>query len=602
MMLGEEDWGYMLDTDPDIDYAAQNPILIEAGNGNIVKILFEYDAEIVRLVKKLPYSRFNGEYWVTFRRHLVYLMEILEKDFEIDMDSELQDFYTQELARIDALGRLPELPTQPIYPGLKVELAPFQNAGARFLGLGNKILADETGAGKTAQAFVGALAKKREGTVRRILIVAPSKVKKEWVNQIEEFTDATVVNVRGTPKQRMKQLGLAANADFTVINYDLIKIREGNNFDAPKSKRKIEIPSQELEVLLNIGYDLVIFDEATYAMNYHTQRTKGANKLARKAKFAWGLTGTPLMNNLKELYNVVRLIDPHFFNMNWPEFERHYTNAITGEPIKSKLPELHKKLAPIMLRRLKKDVMPELPPLVEMNRYTNLEDHQGRVYAEAEKELVVYLGTKIKDGTAAHLVIKGALARLTRLKQICAHPGLLEATEESNAAGKLNLLKDVLENEINKEDKVIIFTQFEKMVRIMEEEFRHLNPLKIVGGMSEKQTDEAKRKFKELPEHRVMFLTTAGGMGLNLQSANYVILYDQLYNPQMMKQITDRAHRKGQMKKVTAIWLWTEGTIEEKVWEILKKKKGLFDAVIEGVEDEELAKRLTLEDLKEIVR
>lgn len=599
-MFEAEDWMY----NPEIEEPNLLTVTLDPGAGNIVKVVFDYDDNIVKVVRKLPYSRFNGEYWVTFRRHLVYLMALLEEsDHEVCIHPELQDFYASELARIDALGKPPELPATPLELELKIDPAPFQNVGARFLMLGNKILADETGAGKTLQAMIGALAEKKAGTVRRILIVAPAKVKKEWVNQIEEFTGASVINVRGTPKQRMKLLGLAPNADFTIVNYDLIKVREGNNFEGIVSKRKIEIPSQELEILMGIGYDLVIFDEVTYAMNAMAQRSKGSNRLARKAKFAWGLTGTPLMNNLKELYNVVKLLDPHFFNMTWPEFERHYTNAITGEPIKSKMSELHKKLAPIMLRRLKKDTDPELPELVEMNRYADLAEHQARVYAEAEKELVVYLGQKIKDGTAAHLVIRGTLSRLTRLKQICAHPILVGETKQAVASGKLDLLKNILSEEIDlHNDKVIVFTQFEQLIETLENSIHQFGTTKITGKMSERQTDEAKERFKNDPDCRIMFITTAGGMGLNLQSANYVILYDQLYNPQMMKQITDRAHRRGQKKTVTAIWLWTENTVEEKIWSILKKKKGLFDAVIEGIQEEELSKKLTIDDMKEIMK
>jgi len=577
---------------------------LEAGSGNMIKILFEPNENIIRQVRKLPFNRPVGDHWVTFRRHVLKFLELCEQNnIQTILDPVLQDFVSSEIARIESLGRLPTLLASPIELQLKLQLAPFQNQGARFLGLGNKILADETGVGKTAQAFIGALAKKKEGIVRRILIVAPAKVKKEWANQIEAFTDATYVVVGGTPKKRIEQLGQSSMVDFTIINYDLIKVGRGNKFNTSPAKREIELPSQELEVILNIGFDLVIFDEVTYAMNRDAKRTKGADKIARKAKFAWGLSGTPLMNNLMELFNVVRLIDPTFFGgMSWGEFAAYYTNAVTGEPIKKKMPELHKKLAPIMLRRLKQDVLPELPPLVEMNRYATLAEHQGRVYRDAEKELKVYLGTKVSDGTPAHLVIKGALARLTRLKQISAHPRLVGDVEEAHASGKLDLLKDVIANEIPGDDKFIVFTQFEKMTRILEEELKEYGTLKIVGGMSERATEDAKKQFREDPTKRIMLLTTAGGMGLNLQTANWVILYDQLYNPQMMKQITDRAHRNGQKKKVSAIWLWTEDTVEERIWAILKKKKNLFDVVIEGKEEEALASKLTLDDMRELMK
>src|SRR5271154_5576545 len=183
---------------------------------------------------------------------------------------------------------------------LKIPLMPFQELGVKFLGLGNGILADETGVGKTSQAFVGALDMLRQGRATRILVVCPNKVKKEWANQIEEFTNASYVVIDGTMKKRMKQYENAKLNQFTIINYDLIKAHIGNNFEKLGRKR-IYIPSPDLKILLDIGYDLVIFDEATYTMNYKSFRTVGAKMLAEKAKISWGLTGTPLMNKLDEL-------------------------------------------------------------------------------------------------------------------------------------------------------------------------------------------------------------------------------------------------------------------------------------------------------------
>jgi SNF2 family DNA or RNA helicase len=251
-----------------------------------------------------------------------------------------------------------------------------------------------------------------------------------------------------------------------------------------------------------------------------------------------------------------------------------------------------------MIHRPKEVILKDLPPLVNIHRYLTMEGEQLKLYEKTLKDIKIYFGNSLEDSTPVYLLIQNVLSQMMRLKQICVHPKLLEysagTVSQDYPSPKLELVKELLDTELEGE-KVVIFTQFEKMVRIMKEELREYGITEITGSLSPEERKKMIDQFQTDPSTRVMLLTAAGGMGITLTAASTIILMDQLWNPAIMDQITARLHRIGQKNTVKAVWLWIENSIEEKIWKVLQKKSQMFKSLMEGGEAGEVLKKEDIE-------
>ncbi len=311
------------------------------------------------------------------------------------------------------------------------------------------------------------------------------------------------------------------------------------------------------------------------------------------------LSGTPIENSLDELWSLFDFLMPSFLG-SYDRFVDKYIRVSGGEQTKN-LEYLKKKVAPFIMRRMKADVLKDLPPVSEIVYHCQLTDVQQelyRSYAEsARSELVKLVERDGFDRVQIHV-----LATLTRLKQICCHPAIFakEKAEPGDSA-KYEMLMDLLQTLIEGKHKTVIFSQYTRMLQLLREDLEGRGIRFAYLDGSTKNRLEIVKQFNE-DETIPVFLVSlkAGGTGLNLVGADTVIHYDMWWNPAVENQATDRVYRMGQKKNVSAYKLITLGTIEEKIAELQKRKKGLVKKVV-SCDDEAIAK-LTWEDVLELLR
>lgn len=337
---------------------------------------------------------------------------------------------------------------------------------------------------------------------------------------------------------------------------------------------------------------LVILDEAHRIKNPKSQITKNMIRVLDPAGRKVLGTGTPLENNIQELWTLTNFCRKDILGSYYKFIERYVEVDFFGSPIAPKpqmIPELMNKLEPIMLRKTKAEALPDLPPLTVMNYPVEMTKRQKELYSQVKEGII-----EIAKEAGTDFTYLEALAQITRLQQLCDSPALLRKVFEDDSlpeeSGKLNDLANIL-SEINpKENKFILFSQYSEMTDILHKWLQDNNILRkeqigyVKGGINARRIEEVRKGFQE-GDIQCVLMTTAGNYGLDLYEATYVICFDQLFNPQKMEQIYSRAHRNGAKKPITAINLITKDSYEENKLDILERKRDLFKAVIENDED-----------------
>lgn len=447
---------------------------------------------------------------------------------------------------------------------LKSKLYPYQEEGMLHLTFqGRAILADEMGLGKTIQAIGACVLLKKLHNINRVLVISPASLKGEWEEQIIKFCDLPVQIIEGTRGKRLLQY--KKDFFFSLASYEQIR------FDF-KDIQEILSP------------DLIILDEAQRIKNWHTQTAKIVKKL--NSTYAFVLTGTPVENRIDEIYSIVQFVDPNIFKSLFRFNRDFYSFDEKGNPKGYKnLNELNRRLNPILCRRLKKDVEEQLPERTTNNYYVRLHEEQIKRYDEY-KLYVSRLLSIMKKRPLKEEEMKELQRHLACMRMVADSPYILD--DSCKISPKIDELEEILSELIsNPENKIIIFSEWERMLMLVKEKACKLN-LDFAwhtGSIPPKKRREEIKRFKEDLKCKLFLSTDSGSMGLNLQAANIVINLDLPWNPARLEQRIARAWRKNQTRKVQVINLIAENCIEHSITKILALKQILSDRILDSKGD-----------------
>ena len=474
--------------------------------------------------------------------------------------------------RLTAFTGLPRVP-QP--KGLDAEMRPYQHEGLDFLawtasiGLG-AVLADDMGLGKTLQALAWLMhLKETEAAPAPSLVVCPASVMHHWAREAKRFSPDLKVMVLESGRERAGHRAKVTQHDLVITNYALLR--------------------QDIAFWRELPLRAVILDEAQQIKNPSAAVTRAALEL--RARYRVALTGTPLENRALDLWSIVSFVHPGFLGSRSAFSTRYDTPE--APPHRRRL--LAARLRPLLLRRLKQQVAQELPPRVEERIDCALTAGQRRLYLAELGRARAFLGTLLSDPQGLERNRMPVLATLTRLRQICCHP-LLAGGREGLGSGKFDALFELLEPLLEEGHKVLLFSQFVECLKIIETEFGKRGvPYHMLTGQTTRR-ERVVSAFTDDPKPCVFLLSLrAGGLGLNLTAASYVILFDPWWNPAIEAQAIDRTHRIGQTRTVIAYRLLTEGTVEERIWELQQRKSALAKDLLG---EESFARSLSRTDLE----
>ena len=460
--------------------------------------------------------------------------------------------------------------------GMEDILRPYQITGYRWLcslahyGMGG-ILADDMGLGKTLQTITYVLA--NPGT--RALIVCPTSLAYNWQDEFSKFAPQIATQIiSGTPQERADLMQQSTDVPVWITTYPLIR-------------KDVDLYKAQI-------FDACFIDEAQFIKNPTSLGAKAVKAVQAKHRFA--LTGTPIENTLSELWSIFDFVMPGFFG-RYRQFEECYEKPILRDHDSVQMQKLRRKIRPFVLRRMKKEVLTELPDKIETRRMAEMGAKQRKIYESYLARIQMELAGDEENTPGGNRM--QVLAALTRLRQICCHPATF-ASNYHGGSGKLDLLMEQLPDILEGGHSVIVFSQFTSMLSIIAHELKQRNiPFFYLAGSTSAQ--ERKREVKEFNRGEVkVFLISlkAGGTGLNLTGADTVIHFDPWWNPAVEDQATDRAYRIGQKKKVQVIKYVMKDSIEEKIYELQKRKKQLSDQLIQA--GESFVTQLTMEEIKEL--
>ena len=519
------------------------------------------------------YKNDDNKYIVkTYRAGLISEMENL--GLKLKMSRRFNKFWKQ-ISTFSTMD-VPSLPK-----GINAEFREYQTRGFGWLwfmyqyGL-NGILADDMGLGKTLQALALLQKAKEKNKKAPNLVICPTSVVFNWENEIEKFApNLSCLKLTGADRKDLfKEI---PKYDVIITSYALIRR------DIAKLKKQ--------------EFRYVILDESQNIKNADSMTAQSVKQLNCKHKLA--LSGTPIENRLEELWSLFDFLMPGFlFDKN--EFNYRYVTPIMEREDKTVEKRLKSQIYPFILRRMKRDVAKDLPDKIENVAYCELTPEQKDFYMEVMDSTREELFKSIEE-KGIEKSRMSIFSALLRLRQICCHPRLYdkENVKGINESGKFEQLKTMLEEIIAEKHRVLLFSQFVDMLDIIKEWLTKAGIKHEYLTGSTKDRQEVVERFNSDPTIPIFLISLkAGGTGLNLTGADYVIHYDPWWNPAVEDQATDRAYRIGQTKKVFVYRMITKGTVEEKIQKLKSRKRDLVDSVISV--DRNIGKSLTYEDLKDI--
>lgn len=464
---------------------------------------------------------------------------------------------------------------------LRVPLYPYQKAGVEFaFRQGRVLIADEMGLGKTIQAIGAAVLLQKHGLVGSVMIVCPTSLKYQWKSEIAKFTGATSCVVEGGLHARIDTL---ANDDsfFKIISY------------------------QSLTNCVNYGLpgmpDLIIYDEVQRLKNWDTKMAKAMRKLS--SNYVVALSGTPLENRLTELYSVMQLVNQYVLGPYWKFVDFTTDTDSTGRVVGYRnLNVIGEQLKGSLIRRLKKDVALQMPPRSDKNLFVPVTKEQMAIHDDAKWQVGILLNRWRRMGFLPEKDRTRLMLLLSKMRMAADSTFILDQASryDTKIDEALNIIEEIIENG---PEKIVIFSQWERMQRVMAGEleaqgigFRFLH-----GGVPSAKRGDLINHFLSNPDCRVFLSTDAGSTGLNLQAASVVINFDLPWNPAVLEQRIARVFRLGQQRHVQVINMISVGTIEEQMLNTLAFKTGLFEGVLDGGDDAIVLSDKKFERIAELV-
>ncbi|MBR3770903.1 MAG: DEAD/DEAH box helicase, partial [Clostridium sp.] len=503
------------------------------------------------------------------------------------LDKIIDDFDAIEYEKTNTYKSLLEEIGQPksvkveVPDNVKAQLRPYQVVGYKWLytlsqnKLGG-ILADDMGLGKTLQTitYIASIIEQKKDVV--FLVVSPTSLVFNWQEEFEKFAPhISTIIVEGTPEERVAQIERVKDYQVIITSYPLIR--------------------RDIEHYAKYQFHTMFIDEAQFIKNPHSQNAKSVKQVRASHKFA--LTGTPIENSLSELWSLFDFIMPNYL-YNHSKFIERFEKPIVKDGSKEVLEDLGKHIEPFILRRMKSEVLTELPDKIESKMMAEMTPEQEKVYQAYLQNIRQELSAEISKSGLEKSRMQ-ILAALTRLRQICCHPATFLENYEGDS-GKLKLLSQIVNEILENGHRILIFSQFTSMLEIIAEELKkqEIEYFYLSGNTKIKERKDYVTRFNEGEGSVFLISLKAGGTGLNLTGADVVIHYDPWWNPAVEEQATDRVYRIGQKKSVQVIRLLTKNTIEEKINKLQKRKKELSDSVIQS--KEVFINQLSREELEEL--
>ncbi|MGB3210308.1 MAG: DEAD/DEAH box helicase [Desulforhopalus sp.] len=502
---------------------------------------------------------------------LVHPLAALQLEKVADLAHTVADAgWQQQIQKIrDAQDFKPALPST-----LQAELRVYQREGFEWLarlahwGVGG-CLADDMGLGKTIQSLAIILKLADQGPS---LVVAPTSVSNNWQSEVRRFTPT--INIKFlTGKDRDKSISELGKFDLLITTYTLLQ--------------------QESELLSTVKWQAVILDEAQAIKNSATKRSRAAMSL--QAQFKLITTGTPIENHLGELWNLFHFINPGLLG-SLNSFNERFAVPIERYQDREAKLKLKKLIRPFILRRIKSQVLEELPSRTEVTLNVEMSSEEAHFY-EALRQNAIDMLENAREKKGRHLQI---LTEIMKLRQACCNPRLLDSNSAVESS-KLRVFASVIEELLSSRHKALVFSQFIGHLSIIREylDKQGISYQYLDGSTSTKQRKIRVDAFQAGEGDLFLISLKAGGLGLNLTAADYVIHMDPWWNPAIEDQASDRAHRIGQTRPVTIYRLVCKNTIEEKIVRLHQEKRDLAGSLLEG---SDISAKMTSEDLLDLIK
>ncbi|TWU08334.1 DEAD/DEAH box helicase [Stieleria varia] len=494
---------------------------------------------------------------------VMHRIEALESNGrEVTIYPDAEDFIQRQLLQNELTRQCAEIRQNPHGHPLRTELLsaellPYQMDGIAFAAsAGRAILADDMGLGKTIQGIGVAELLSRMADIKRVLVVCPASLKSQWRTEVARFCGRSVQVVLGTAAERCEQY--RSDTFFTVCNYEQVL--------------------RDLEPIESVDWDLIILDEGQRIKNWESKTSNVIRSL--RSPFRLVLSGTPLENNLGELFTVARFVDEHRLGSAFKFFNRHRVVDDNGKTIGYyRLDELRKTLQPILLRRTRGEVSKQLPERTDEIVRVTPTDEQMEIHAGQMQVVAQIVGKKYL--TEMDLL---RLRRALAMARMSCDSTFLVNQQEPEYSSKLERLGELLQGLIDDPSrKIVLFSEWKRMLDRVEKRLDEIgcDYVRLDGSVPQKKRPPIVAKFQDDPECRVILMTNAGSTGLNLQSANVVINCDLPWNPAVLEQRIARAHRMGQKNPVHIYNMVSAGTIEEELLDTLASKQELANASLD---------------------
>jgi len=437
-----------------------------------------------------------------------------------------------------------------------MELFPYQKEGVDFICYKPRaILGDDMGLGKTLQLITAAM---KQTDATRILVVCPNSLKYFWANELKKWYNISSTVVNGTPQLRSTQI--AYKSKWTIINYESLRLHK-----------------EELQ----IRWDIVIFDESHRLKNRKALMFKAAKYLTKKAQIIWCSSGTPILNRLSELWTTLHIMYPKKYGSYW-KFCENYCEVFNNgwgmqvrdilDPDHRAIQEIREVLKPMMIRRLKSEVLKDLPEKIISQVWVDLVGKQRNYYDEMEKDFCTLISSK------EYVEAPVKIAQIIRLKQIAISAQLIDA-ELDNATAKIDALLEILEDSPK---PVVVFSAWKKTLNLVVERLpKDLVVKMITGEVPVSEREQIVLDFQAGKIDVLLATIGAGGVGITLTRASVVIFLDKDWTPALNRQAQDRLHRIGQKESVLVYELLARNTIEEDIEKLLAKKIKLCENVLD---------------------